>query len=357
MPYNQRDYIKGRGAQINTANPFHQEVRNEDPDIFQDEDFKIKTNYISVHPKTIVNKVDSPDIPYGYSLNPYQGCEHGCVYCYARNTHTYWGYSAGLDFETKIMVKHEAPELLHKKLKSKNWKAHPIMLSGNTDCYQPAEAKFKITRKLLEVFRSTGHPVGIITKNSLILRDLDILKDLNKHNLVSVAFSINTVDDEIRKFLEPRTASIQKRMQAVKTLSDAGIPVIVMAAPIVPGLNDHNIMDLVKLAAESGARDIRHIVVRLNGDIAKIFSDWLEKAYPDRAKKILSQIAEMHRGKLNDSDFGHRMRGSGNYAEIIKNQFQVARNKYFKEVSAFEYNLGRYEDLKNPQMNLFGNGE
>ncbi len=346
--------IKGRGAQINTANRFHNEVRSENPNNFEDPDFEIKTQYIETNPKTIINKVDSPDIGIPYSMNPYQGCEHGCVYCYARNTHPYWGYSAGLDFETKILVKKNAAELLKKKLTSKNWKAEPIMLAGNTDCYQPAERKFKLTRKMLEVLRKYGHPVGIITKNDLLLRDLDILKDLQKHDLISVAFSISTLDEKIRAKLEPRTSSIKNRLKAVEKLSNTGIHVSVLAGPVIPGLTDDGILPLAEACANAGANSIHHIMVRLNGDISKIFSDWARKAFPDRAEKMLNQISATHKGKLNDSEYGHRMRGSGAYADIVAEQFRIARQKYFPEMKSFTLNTSRYGELKNPkQYGLF----
>ncbi len=345
--------ICGRGAQINTPNPFDSHSRSIDPDLFDDEGFELKTQFINVKAKTIINKVESPDVPLGYSLNPYQGCEHGCVYCYARNSHTYWGYSAGLDFESKILVKQNAVELLRKKLKSKNWTAHPIMLSGNTDCYQPCERKFKITRELLKCFLEFGHPVGLITKNALILRDLDIIKKLNEQNLVSVALSINTTDDTIRSFLEPRTSTIEKRLHAVRVLSENNIPVTVLAAPIVPGLTDHTILPLAKEAAAAGANSLNHIIVRLNGDIAQIFSDWLYKHFPDRASKILNQIKETHGGQLNDSNWGRRMRGEGVIAEIIKQQFDLAKKRYFPNAYDFKYNLELYDQLKNPQLKLF----
>ena len=345
--------IKGRGAQINTPNKFHNDVRSLDPNVFDEEDFSIKTQTIEIKAKTIVNKVGSPDVGMMYSLNPYQGCEHGCVYCYARNTHTYWGYSAGIDFETKIMVKTNAVQLLRKKLSSKNWEAAPISLSGNTDCYQPIERKYEITRSLLKTFVDYGHPVGIVTKNSLILRDLDLLKELNKYDLVRVAISINTLSEDIRSFLEPRTATIKNRLKVVKELSKHNIPVVVLAAPIVPGLTDHDVLNLAKACAEAGADTIHHIIVRLNGDIARIFKDWVERAFPNRAAKIISQISSLHKGKLNDSEFGHRMRGSGSYADIISQQFSIARKKYFGERKKRGINTERYYQLKNPQLKLF----
>lgn len=346
--------LKGRGAQINTANRFHYEHSTDNPNVFEEDGFRVKTEFLKVYPKSIVNKVTSPDVGMDWSINPYQGCEHGCVYCYARNSHNYWGYSAGLDFESKILVKHNAAKLLRKKLASKNWKASPIMLSGNTDCYQPAERKFKLARQLLEVFRDFSHPVGIVTKNDLILRDLDILKELQSHHLVKVAISINTLNEDIRSFLEPRTSTIQKRLAAVSALSDVGIPVTVLAAPIIPGLTSEGILDLAKACAEAGAQNIHHILVRLNGDIAGIFQDWIRKTYPDRADKVLNQIAAAHKGKLNDSQFKHRMRGSGPLADMIADQFRIARQNYFHGRKKYSLNCERYFKLKHPnQLQLF----
>jgi len=348
-----KQFQKGRGAQINPSNPYDKHIRNHNIEAISDEDLNIRTEEIKTYPKTIVNKVPSPDVPMMYSINPYQGCEHGCVYCYARNTHPYWGYSAGMDFESKILIKENAVDLLKKKLNSKNWVAHPIALSGNTDCYQPIEKKKKITRQLLEVFLRYKHPVAIITKNALVLRDLDLLQELQRHNLCRVIISINTVDDSLRRLLEPRTSSIPKRLHAIKTLAENNIPIMAMGAPIIPGLNDHTILELCKATAEAGAQDIRHIIVRLNGDVAEIFEDWLHKTYPDRADKIISQIKSMHRGKLNDSEFRHRMRGSGKYAEIIKQQFELGRKKYFPERKELQLNTELFGRLRDPQMSLF----
>ena len=350
-----RDINLGRGAQINPNNPFGNTVKSTDIDeIWIAEELpSVKTRIVDTYPKTIVNKVISPDTGMEYSLNPYQGCEHGCVYCYARNTHTYWGYSAGLDFETTILAKQNAVELLKKKITSKRWKAHPIMLSGNTDCYQPIEKKLQLTRQLLEVFLKYKHPVGIVTKNTLILRDLDILKELNRYNLISVAISINTLDDKLRRKLEPRASSIHKRLDLIQRLSAAGIPVTVLAAPIIPGLNDHDIFNLVKEVASLGARRISHIVLRLNGDLPEIFSDWLDKSYPERAKKVLKKVAEMHKGKLASSVYGERMSGTGIIAEMIDQQFKMAKRLYLLDKPPFEYNTSVFDKDNSPQMKLF----
>jgi len=341
-------YIKGRGAQINPANRFHDHIYDD-----QVQEEGIRTQYIPVYPKTILNKVDSPDIGMCWSMNPYQGCEHGCIYCYARNSHNYWGYSAGLEFEQKILVKKDAPKLLEAKLKSKNWEPEPIMLSGNTDCYQPAEKQFGITRKILEVLWKYRHPVGVITKNNLILRDLDILEKLAANDLLRVSISLTTLEESTRRLLEPRTASVQSRMDTIEKLAGAGIPVNVMLAPIIPGLNDHEILAMAERVSELGAISIAYTVVRLNGDVAEIFEDWARKAMPDRADRMLNRIRDCHGGQLNDSRFGKRMKGEGKISEVIAQQFKLARAKFFKDKKKPAYNLELYRQLKHPQMKLF----
>ena len=347
-------YIKGRGAQINPTNRFDNYVYDQNPiDWEQGESASISTSYIEVYPKTILNKVKSPDIPTEYSMNPYQGCEHGCIYCYARNSHNYWGYSAGLDFETKILVKKSAPKLLEDKLKSPKWKATPISMSGNTDCYQPIEGKLEITRSLLKVFWKYRHPVSIITKNSLILRDLDLLKQLAAYDLVHVAISITTLKEDLRQFLEPRTATIANRLKTVKTLADAGIPVMVMMAPLIPGLNDQEILKLCKTVADLGAHHVGYTIVRLEGDIATIFEDWLRKNMPDRADKVLNMIKSCHNGELNGKEYGKRMIGSGSVAKIIREQFRIAHQLYLKDRTRPAYNLDLHQDFKTPQLKLF----
>lgn len=347
--------LKGRGAQINTTNPFSDRIREKELVHFvgETEIEKPKTCFIPTHPKSILNKMTSPDLPSGYSMNPYQGCEHGCVYCYARNSHTYWGYSAGLDFETKILLKRNAAQLLEQRLKSKKWDPQPIMLSGNTDCYQPIERKEKITRSILEVLLKYKHPVSIITKNALITRDLDLLGSMAKDSLVSVFLTINTIDDDVRKVLEPRASSIPTRLKTLQKLVENKIPTSVMAGPIIPSINDQNILPLVKEVANLGARSVGYTLVRLNGDVGEVFSHWIHQAFPDRADKVLNKIKEIHGGKLNNSTFGNRMKGNGNYADIIHQQFEIARKKYLPNTSRFEYNFELYEKLRNPQLSLF----
>ncbi|MBT8296024.1 MAG: PA0069 family radical SAM protein, partial [Gramella sp.] len=308
---------------------------------------------IETFPKTIVNKVASPDVGMDFSLNPYQGCEHGCIYCYARNSHEYWGYSAGLDFEKKILVKRNAVELLEKKLKSKSWQAKPIVLSGNTDCYQPIEKDLKITRSLLQTFLKYRHPVGMITKNSLIQRDIDILRELASDNLIHVNISITSLKEETRRILEPRTATIKKRLETVEKLAMANIPVSVMMAPIIPSINDHEILPLVKEISERGALGVGYTIVRLNGSIGEIFSDWIRKAMPDRANRVLHQIENIHGGSLNDSRFGTRMKGEGEFASHVKQQFRIAKRLYLKGREKPKLNCKLHEDYKDGQMKLF----
>jgi len=347
------DYFKGRGAQIKTENKFlkaqyvTEHVEGLDEPLLT----APNTQIFYENAKKIVNKVESPDLHGMYSLNPYQGCEHGCIYCYARNTHEYWGFSAGLDFESKIIVKQNAPALLEKFLIHPDWHATPIMLSGNTDCYQPLERKLEITRKLLMIFSKYRHPVGMISKNSLVTRDLDILSDLAKDGLVQVHISITTLNEDLRRVMEPRTASAKKRLMTVETLAKAGIPVGIMNAPIIPGLNHHEIPAVLKAAADHGALGAGMTMVRLNGSIGKIFEDWLKKNFPDRFEKVWHQISAVHGGNVNDSTFGRRMTGEGNYAEAVHQLFRSAKKKYFNERSMPALDLTKFR--KGGNLNLF----
>lgn len=349
------EYFKGRGAQIKTGNKFlkadyvTEHIEGLDEPMLSSP----ATQVFHERPKQIVNKVTSPDLGMMYSLNPYQGCEHGCIYCYARNSHEYWGFSAGLDFESKIIVKESAPALLEKFLLRPSWQAVPISVSGNTDCYQPLERKFEITRNILKVFARYRHPVGIITKNSLILRDLDLLSDLAKDHLVHVYISITSLDEELRRAMEPRTASALKRLKTVEALSKAGIPVGIMNAPIIPGLNHHEIPAILKAAAEHGALNAGMTVVRLNGSIGKIFEDWLRKNFPDRFDKVWNQICSLHGGNVNDSSFGRRMVGEGNFADTIHQLFRVSKKKYLADRHMPPINLTRFR--RGGNLSLFGN--
>lgn len=325
-PIKAQEYLKGRGAQLNPANQFmaNTYVRDHAEGIDDWEtDGKARTVYIEGTSKSIVNPVDSPDVGMEFSMNPYQGCEHGCTYCYARNTHEYWGFSAGLDFEQKIIIKKEAPALFRKFLERKSWDARVISISGNTDCYQPAERKYRITRELLQIAADYGQPVSLITKNALILRDLDILQELSSRNLCAVYLSINSLNEALRLKMEPRTATAAQRLKVLSALSAAGIPTGVMVAPLIPGLSDHEIPAILKAVSACGARHAGYTVVRLNGAISMIFRDWLEQNFPDRADKVWHQIQSCHRGAVHDSRFGQRMKGEGQIASLIQDTFRL----------------------------------
>ncbi len=324
--------IKGRGAQKQVKNRFlkHDYVAEHIEGLDEPLIENSHTQYINIYPKTIVNKVESPDVGMEYSLNPYQGCEHGCIYCYARNSHEYWGYGAGLDFERVILVKQKAAFLLEKQLQKPSWEVKPVVLSGNTDCYQPIERKLGITRSLLEIFLKYRHPVGMITKNVTVTRDLDIIGPLADLNLIGLNFSVTTLDEKIRRKLEPRTASAKAKLAAIKKLTDRGVPVNAMIGPVIPGLNDHEIPDIMAATAEAGAYNAGYTMVRLNGAIGTIFEDWIHQAFPDRAEKVLNQIKGAHNGTLNDSRFGYRMRGEGRMVQSIHRLIELSRVKYFK---------------------------
>jgi DNA repair photolyase len=334
-------YFKGRGSQLNTSNRFlknqyveeHEEMLDEP--LLSDE----KTQIFYEHPKKIINIVKSPDIWSMYSMNPYQGCEHGCIYCYARNTHEYWGYSAGLDFERKIIAKPNAASVMEKQFMNKNWEVQPIMFSGNTDCYQPIERKLKITRQMLEVLLKFRHPVGMITKNQLILRDIDILQELSKLKLVHVMVTITTLNEGLRLKMEPRTATAKNRLKVIEQLSKAGIPTGVMTAPIIPGLNSSEVPELIKAAAQHGASGAGFTIVRLNGAIEELFRDWIYKNFPDAAEKVLNHIKAVHGGQVNDSRYGTRMKGEGNIAASIKQLFKMSVKRYMGDTDKFEYDL------------------
>ena len=312
-----------------------------------------KTEYIYDDSKTLVNKVTSPDVGMMYSANPYQGCEHGCIYCYARNSHEYWGYSAGVDFESRIVVKKNAPALLRKFFDNKNWEPATISLSGNTDCYQPIERKMRITRALLEICLEYRNPVSILSNNALVLRDMDIIQELAKMDLVRVFSSITSLDEDLRKVMEPRTASYRSRLKVVETLAKAGVPTGIMNAPLIPGLNDMHMHDVLKAASEAGAKWAGYTVVRLNGAIGDIFKDWLHKTFPDRAAKVWHQICECHGGNVNDSRWGDRIVGDGKFAELIKTQFQIYCKKYKLNETRMEMNTKDFRRMKGGQLPLF----
>jgi DNA repair photolyase len=333
------EYLKGRGSQINTPNRFlkNQRVKEHIESIDDWTEDNPATVYLEDNAKSIVNKVDSPDVGMFYSMNPYQGCEHGCIYCYARNAHEYWGYSAGLDFERKIIVKKNAPELLRKFLMNPKWECLPISLSGNTDCYQPAEKKFKLTRGLLEVCNEFNQPVGMITKNAGMLRDKDLLQEMASKNLISILVSITSFNEDLRRVMEPRTTTATQRLKIIEELSKLGVRMGVMLGPMIPGLNEHEMQRIMKAASENGAVFSAYTFIRLNGAIKVMFHDWLYKNFPDRADKVWHLIEQAHNGQVNDSRYGIRMRGEGPIADLVRQQF-VKYNKLYG-LNAERWNL------------------
>lgn len=335
-------YLKGRGAQFNPKNRFlkNQQVKDELESIDDWTEPNPATVYLEDQAKSIVNKVDSPDVGMWYSMNPYQGCEHGCIYCYARNAHEYWGYSAGLDFERKIIVKKNAPDLLRKFLMKKDWECVPIGLSGNTDCYQPAEKKFRLTRGMLEVCSEFNQPVAIITKNAGILRDKELLQSMGQRKLVSVLVSITSFEEELRRTMEPRTTTASQRLRVIRELSEAGIRTGVMLGPMIPGLNDHEMQRIMEAARNNGASFSAYTFIRLNGAIKLLFHDWLYKNFPDRADKVWHLIENGHGGKVNDSRWGVRMRGEGPIADIVRQQFRKYNKLYQLDAERLDLDTG-----------------
>ena len=344
-----QNHIKGQGAQRNVKNRFEQYS-------YEPEDWEIEktnTQIIEVFPKTIVNVVKSPDLPMEYSLNPYQGCEHGCSYCYARPTHEYWGFSAGIDFERKIMVKKNAPELLEKFFRKRNYIPKTIMLSGNTDCYQPIERELKITRKILEVCLAYRHPVSILSKNALVLRDLDLFIKMNELNLISVALSIPTMNEDLRRKMEPRTSSAIKKLEALKILKENNIPTGAMIAPIIPGLNSDETLKIIKKISETGADWFGYTLIRLNDTVEPVFVKWLETSFPDRKDKIISLIKQMRGGNLGEKRYFERYKGEGSIAEMIHKTIEIGRNKYFRDRKMVELSAAHFSGSKTQQLKLF----
>lgn len=317
--------LLGRGASWSPANRFEAlHVEPADPDWPEDERPAVRTKYYRDFTKTIISHNDSPDVGFDCSINPYRGCEHGCIYCYARPTHEYLGFSAGLDFESKIMIKTDAPELLAAELSAPKWKSQVLVMSGVTDPYQPVERRLRITRRCLEVLAQFRNPVAIITKNRLVTRDIDLLGELAARNAAAVNISVTSLDPDLQRILEPRTSPPGARLEAISQLRAAGIPVGVMTAPVIPGLTDHELPALLAAAAEAGAQFAGYTIVRLPWAVAPLFAHWLDEHFPDRKEKVLGRIRHIRGGtKLNDSRWATRMRGDGIFAEQIKTLFEV----------------------------------
>lgn len=319
--------IRGRGTPENPPNRFEKLVYLRDPDSIDPEEPSPKTQFLRDISKSLITYNDSPDVGFEASINPYRGCEHGCIYCYARPYHEYLGFSSGLDFETKILVKENAPELLRKELASQRWQPKILAISGVTDPYQPIERKLQLTRQCLEVLEEFRNPVMIITKNQLVARDVDVLKRLAEFKAAAVFLSITTLDADLAAVMEPRTSTPANRLAAIEALAREGVPVGVLAAPVIPGLTDHEVLPIITSAASAGARYAGYVVVRLPHAVKEMFASWLEQHFPDRKKKVLNKILDMRDGKLNDSNFGSRMRGKGVFADQIKSMFTLACRK------------------------------
>jgi DNA repair photolyase len=345
--------IASRGAADNPANRFEKIHLEADADWNPDEEPSPNTIFLKDRTSTIIARNDSPDVGFETSVNPYRGCEHGCIYCYARPTHEFLGFSAGLDFETRIMVKENAPELLRRELSSPKWQPQVIAMSGVTDCYQPVERRLKLTRGCLEVLAEFRNPVAIITKNHLVTRDIDVFSELARHRAAAVFVSVTTLDADLRKVMEPRTTPPSGRLAAIEALSSAGIPVGVLVAPVIPGLTDHEMPKIIEAAAKAGAKFAGFVVLRLPYAVAPLFEDWLTRHFPDRKDKVLNRIRSLRGGKLNNAEFGSRMRGEGIFAEQISQMFHVACRKAGIDGKGPELSTASFRKVERGQISLF----
>lgn len=351
--------ISGRSSGFNPQNRFEElsvVPSDEDDRFFPDEDReerRVETRYFVDASRSVLAKNDSPDIPFTYSLNPYRGCEHGCIYCYARPSHEYLGFSAGLDFESKIMVKEDAPQLLREHFLKRSWQPQVVALAGNTDCYQPVERKLQLTRKCLEVFLEFRNPVGMVTKNYLITRDVDILGELAKLNLVSVFVSVTSLKQDLTRKMEPRTSSPAKKLETIETLSKNGIPVGVLVAPVIPGLTDEEIPSILKEASERGAKWASMQMLRLPFAVKELFVEWVRREYPDRENRIVSRLKQVRGGKLSSYEFGERMKGTGETASAIRQLFRASRKKYHMNEDLLDLATDKFRRPSGAQLEMF----
>jgi DNA repair photolyase len=323
------DRRRGRGAGLNPSGRFEDQRREVFDDGWQtlEELEPFKTEVQVEKPKTAITRNESPDIPFDRSVNPYRGCEHGCIYCFARPSHSYMGLSAGLDFEAKLFAKPDAPRLLERELSRREYKVKPIAIGTNTDPYQPIEKEWRIMRQLLEVLAKANHPVMIVTKSALVTRDIDILSEMAAKGLAKVALSVTTLDRKLARTMEPRASTPARRLEAVQQLSAAGIPVSVLASPIIPALNDHELERILEAAQAAGATTASYILLRLPLEVSPLFRDWLLRHYPDRYRHVMSLIRSMRGGKDYDAEFGKRMKGAGPYAWQISRRFEIATKR------------------------------
>jgi DNA repair photolyase len=323
------DPIKGRGSSSRLAGRFTRTVNEAVPDEHELTELSPPQTELRMdNARTIITRNDSPDVGFSQSINPYRGCEHGCVYCYARPAHAYVDLSPGIDFETKIFFKPQAAALLRKEIGKPGYRCQPIALGVNTDAYQPAERELRVTRSILQVLAECHHPVSLITKSALIERDIDLLAPMAAANLVRVSISVTTLDDELKRRMEPRTASPARRLEVIRRLTGAGIRCAVMAAPMIPALNDHELEAILEAAAAAGALDAGYVLLRLPHEVAPLFDEWLSQHYPLRKSHVLQRLRDMRRGRLNDPGFGTRMRGSGPFAELLDQRFERACRQF-----------------------------
>ncbi len=348
---------RGRAATLNPSSRFDQHSRHVFDDGWQtlDELPPFKTSVQVEKPKTVIAKNDSPDIHFDRSINPYRGCEHGCIYCFARPSHSYMGLSSGLDFETTLFAKPDAARLLRQELSKKNYKPRMLAIGTNTDPYQPIEKQWRITREILEVLEETNHPVGIVTKSALVTRDIDILSRMASKGLAKVAISITSLDRRLARAMEPRAATPGLRLKAVRELSAAGIPTSVMVAPVIPALNDHEMERILDSAKAAGAQEAGFILLRLPREVSPLFRDWLLQHYPDRYRHVMNLLRAMRGGKDYDAEFGKRLRGDGPYAWQIGRRFEIACRKYELNETKHRLDLTQFVRpvVDQPQLNLF----
>lgn len=341
-----RERRRGRGAQSNVTGRFEVQLRNYDDDGWGSleglENFTTETSL--EHARSIISTNDSPDLSFDQSINPYRGCEHGCIYCYARPSHAFLGHSPGLDFETKLYAKVNGAALLEAELGRPGYEPKTLALGAVTDPYQPIERTYQISRQILEVLERTSHPVGIVTKSALVARDIDILARLAERDLVRVAISVTTLDGKVARAMEPRAATPKRRLQTIRQLSDAGIPTTIMTSPIIPGLNDHEIEALLEAGHDAGASSASYVLLRLPLELKELFREWLDEAFPDRASRVINLLQSMHGGADYRADFGLRQRGSGPFAELISQRFRKA----LKRLNMDERRLKMRTDLFRP---------
>ena len=351
------EVTKGRGATLQIEGRFESVVREIVDDGWGTADEELppfRTTVTTEHAKSIISHNDSPDLPFSQSINAYRGCEHGCIYCYARPSHAYVNLSPGLDFESKLFAKPDAAKLLRAELAKPSYQCSPIALGSNTDPYQPIEREWKITRQILEVLAEYKHPVSIVTKSALVERDLDLLTQLSRDHLVRVFVSVTTLDAELARKMEPRAASPRRRLQVVKVLNDAGVPCGVMVAPVIPFLTDAELEHVLQAAHEHGARSADYVLLRLPYEVKDLFKDWLAVHYPLKAEHVMSRLREMRGGRENDPEFGSRFRGQGLFADLLKQRFRKACERLGMNLENRSLNTGIFKPpSRNGQMDLF----